>query len=63
LSIEVSTVSPQFREKYHLVCVFNDKFYDPLLYFTGWHRLSLLERNGIMVWEKAGIAPLPQHIA
>ena len=46
-------------EKYHLKYVFsNDKFYDPLLYFTGWHRLSLLE-NGIMVWEKAGIAPLP----
>lgn len=46
-------------EKYHLKYVFsNDKFYDPLLYFTGWHRLSLLE-NGIMVWEKSGIAPLP----
>ncbi|MFT6414791.1 MAG: hypothetical protein ACJARZ_000123 [Dokdonia sp.] len=46
-------------EKYHLKFVFsNDKFYDPLLYFSGWHRLSLLE-NGIMVWEKAGIAPLP----
>ncbi len=46
-------------EKYHLKYVFsNDKFYDPLLYFTGWHRLSLLE-NGIMVWEKAGITPLP----
>lgn len=46
-------------EKYHLKYVFsNDKFYDPLLYFTGWHRLSLLE-NGIMVWEKAGVSPLP----
>lgn len=46
-------------EKYHLKYVFsNDKFYDPLLYFAGWHRLSLLE-NGIMVWEKAGITPLP----
>lgn len=46
-------------EKYHLKYVFsNDKFYDPLLYFTGWHKLSLLE-NGITVWEKAGIAPLP----
>ncbi len=46
-------------EKYNLKYVFsNDKFYDPLLYFTGWHRLSLLE-NGIMVWEKAGVAPLP----
>ncbi len=47
-------------EKFHLKYVFsNDKFYDPLLYFTGWHRLSLLE-NGITVWEKAGIAPLPR---
>lgn len=46
-------------EKYHLKYVFsNDKFYDPLLYFTGWHRLSVLE-NGIAVWEKAGIIPLP----
>ncbi|PPK95033.1 hypothetical protein LY01_01786 [Nonlabens xylanidelens] len=46
-------------EKFHLKYVFsNDKFYDPLLYFTGWHRLSLLE-NGITVWERSGIAPLP----
>lgn len=46
-------------EKYHLKYVFsNDKFYDPLLYFTGWHRLSILE-NGIAVWEKEGITPLP----
>lgn len=46
-------------EKYHLKYVFsNDKFYDPILYFTGWHRLQQLE-NGIMVWERAGVAPLP----
>lgn len=46
-------------EKYHLKYVFsNDKFYDPLLYFTGWHRLDFLE-NGIMVWEKTGVTPLP----
>ena len=46
-------------EKYHLKYVFsNDKFYDPILYFTGWHRLNRLE-NGIMVWEKAGINLLP----
>ena len=45
-------------EKYHLKYVFsNDKFYDPILYFTGWHRLQQLE-NGIMVWERAGVAPL-----
>lgn len=46
-------------EKYHLKYVFsNDKFYDPILYFSGWHRLQQLE-NGIMVWERAGIKPLP----
>jgi hypothetical protein len=46
-------------EKFHLKYVFsNDKFYDPLLFFTGWHRLSLLE-NGIAVWERSGIIPLP----
>jgi hypothetical protein len=34
---------PEIQPKY----VFsNDKFYDPILYFCGWHRLSLLE-NGI----------------
>ena len=46
-------------EKYHLKYIFsNDKFYDPILYFSGWHRLQQLE-NGIMVWERAGITPLP----
>jgi hypothetical protein len=29
------------------ICFSNDKFYDPILYFCGWHRLSQLE-NGIM---------------
>lgn len=47
-------------EKYNLKYVFsNDKFYDPILYFCGWHRLSQLE-NGIMVWEKLNVAPLPK---
>ena len=45
-------------EKYNLKYVFsNDKFYDPILYFCGWQRLSYLE-NGIMVWEKLNVAPL-----
>lgn len=49
-------------EKYHLKYVFsNDKFYDPILYFSGWQRLGLLE-NGIMVWEKLGVAPMPEII-
>ncbi len=47
-------------EKYNLKFVFsNDQFYDPLLYFSGWHRLGRLE-NGIMVWEREDIPPLPE---
>ncbi|RMG97022.1 MAG: hypothetical protein D6706_09270 [Chloroflexi bacterium] len=47
-------------DKYNLKFVFsNDQFYDPLLYFSGWHRLQRLE-NGIMVWERADIPPLPE---
>ena len=46
-------------EKYHLKFVFsNDEFYDPLLHFLGWQRLGPLE-NGIVVWEKNDIEPLP----
>ncbi len=45
-------------EKYNLKYIFsNDKFYDPILYFTGWQRLRQLE-NGIMVWERLGVPPL-----
>lgn len=46
-------------ERYHLKFVFsNDRFYDPLLHFLGWQELGPLE-NGIVVWEKADIEPLP----
>lgn len=46
-------------EKYHLKFVFsNDAFYDPLLHFLGWQELGPLE-NGIVVWEKNDIEPLP----
>lgn len=49
-------------EKYNLKYVFsNDKFYDPILYFCGWQRLRQLE-NGIMVWEKLNIPPIPNII-
>lgn len=49
-------------EKYHLKFIFsNDKFYDPLLYFAGWERVQRLE-NGIMVWQKHDIPPLPTII-
>ena len=47
-------------ERYNLKYVFsNDAFYDPLLHFTGWTRLNRLG-NGIVVWEKPDIPPLPQ---
>lgn len=47
-------------DKYNLKFIYaNDQFYDPLLYFYGWHRLQRLE-NGIMVWERADIPPLPE---
>ncbi|RAJ77414.1 hypothetical protein CLV59_107181 [Chitinophaga dinghuensis] len=46
-------------EKYYLKFIFsNDKFYDPILFFTGWERVQRLE-NGIMVWQKADVPPLP----
>lgn len=46
-------------EKYHLKFVFsNDKFYDPLLFFCGWQRVDQLE-NGVMVWERLNVSPLP----
>ena len=46
-------------ERYHLKYVFsNDAFYDPLLHFTGWTRLNRLG-NGVVVWEKPDIPPLP----
>jgi len=46
-------------ERYHLKFVFsNDQFYDPLLYFTGWRALGRLD-NGIMVWEREDVAPMP----
>jgi hypothetical protein len=47
-------------DKYNLKFIFsNDQFYDPLLYFSGWHRLQRLE-NGIMVWEREDIPPMPE---
>ncbi|OUR98364.1 hypothetical protein A9Q86_15055 [Flavobacteriales bacterium 33_180_T64] len=45
-------------EKYNLKYIFsNDKFYDPILYFSGWQRLRQLE-NGIMVWERLNVPPI-----
>lgn len=46
-------------EAFHLKYVFsNDRFYDPLLYFSGWHRIKSLD-NGIIVWERADVSALP----
>ena len=47
-------------DKYNLKYIFsNDQFYDPLLFFSGWHRVQQLE-NGVMVWEREDIPPLPE---
>lgn len=46
-------------DSYKLKYVFsNDDFYDPLLHFTGWTRLNRLV-NGVTVWEKPDVTPLP----
>jgi len=47
-----------YAQKYSLKYVFsNDRYYDPLLYYTGWNRTIRLE-NGIMVWEKGNISTI-----
>lgn len=46
-------------ESFHLKYIFsNDQFYDPILYFSGWHRVKYLS-NGIMVWERSDVSSLP----
>lgn len=46
-------------ESFHLKYVFsNDEFYDPVLHYTGWNQVTRLN-NGIRVWEKPDISPLP----
>lgn len=45
-------------EKYNLKYVFsNDRYYDPLLFYSGWNRAIRLE-NGVMVWEKGNISTI-----
>ena len=47
-------------DKFDLKYIFsNDQFYDPLLFFYGWHRVQFLE-NGIAVWEREDIPVLPE---
>jgi hypothetical protein len=49
-------------EKYALKYIFsNDKFYDPLLYFTGWERVIRLA-NGVVVWERPDVPPLSSGV-
>ena len=46
-------------EKFHLKYIFsNDEFYDPALHYTGWSPITRLN-NGVRVWEKPDITPLP----
>lgn len=49
------TVPGEFHMKYIFS---NDKFYEPVLYFSGWKRVGILE-NGIVLWEKPDIQGLP----
>ncbi len=45
-------------EKFNLKYIFsNDKFYDPILFFTGWNKVVQLE-NKVVVWERPDINPL-----
>ncbi len=47
-------------DKFSLKYVFSaDQFYDPLLFFYGWHRIQFLE-NGVAVWEREDIPILPE---
>lgn len=58
-SLQAFLTNPQ---RYHLKYVFvNDDFYEPLLYFAGWHQLGQLE-NDMQVWERADVPPLPAAI-
>lgn len=58
-SLQQFVTNPQ---KYHLKYVFvNDAYYEPLLFFAGWHNLGQLD-NGVRVWERADVPPLPSEI-
>lgn len=46
-------------ERYSLKFVFSaDRFYEPLLYFSGWRQIGTLE-NGLAIWQHDDIPPLP----
>ncbi len=46
-------------EKFSLKFIFaNDKFYEPILFFLGWDKISQLENN-VVVWQRPDVPPLP----
>lgn len=58
-SLQQFLTNPQ---RYNLKYIFeNDAFYEPLLYFSGWHKLVRLD-NDIEVWERADVPPLPTAV-
>jgi len=58
-SLQAFLTNPQrYNLKYTFV---NDDFYEPLLYFSGWHKLGTLE-NDVQVWERSDVPPLPAAI-
>ena len=58
-SLQAFVTNPQ---RYNLKYIFlNDAFYEPLLYFAGWHRLGRLD-NDVQVWERADVPPLPAAV-
>ncbi|QPC84961.1 hypothetical protein G4Y79_11500 [Phototrophicus methaneseepsis] len=58
-SLQAFLTNPQ---RYNLKYTFaNDAFYEPILYFSGWHKLGVLE-NDVQVWERADVPPLPAQI-
>ncbi|MFN8529678.1 MAG: hypothetical protein U0670_13800 [Anaerolineae bacterium] len=58
-SLQAFVTNPQ---RYNLKYIFvNDAFYEPLLYFAGWHLLGRLD-NDVRVWERADVPPLPASV-
>lgn len=58
-SLQQFVTNPQrYNLKYAFV---NDDFYEPLLFFAGWHSLGSLD-NDVQVWERADVPPLPAAV-
>ena len=37
--------------------IVRDSYYDPLLYFAGWHQVDSLDDKTVTFWSKDGVAP------